>query len=602
MVRGAVALRVAQPALSRQLRALEQAVGVPLLERIRHGVRPTRAGEALLAIAPAIFERLETAVFRARLAYQGRAGSLRLGLGRAAAGDARVGDAISVLRGCLPGVELLVDDIGSIDQADAVRDGRLDLGIGLATLEPNKCVASAPLFDDVVSCVMLDAAHRFAKEPEIDVRDLRDEPLYMLPALSGRNDSAIKRAMRERGITKWVDAESVEEVFGAIAAGRGWSVTPPALALSAPHGIVVKPTTDLRVPIALALRWRYDDERMTTRNAVAILRGLPLPTCPSPAHAPLGAASTYIEFRHLHAVVAARHEGSLSRAAHCTGLSLSGIGRRIHAVERVIGCPLFTRTGSTLVPTAAGEMFCAEAEGVLELASDAVRQTRRSHRGITHVCRIGCLPEILDDLLGRAIRDLTQRHPEYGVELHEVSSGGQVESLLSGSIDVAFGIMPVEVDRPATINSMLVMNNPFECALVSPDHPLARRASIAVEALTETTFLFIDRTANPQLFDLVAQPLAARGIRPACSPVTTGVRGLWRVVADSDAWTVGLRSMIGRPPSGLTAVPIEGVSIPAEIRAQWRTHDQNPVVPAVLAAIATLKERWAGDSVTIDGS
>jgi DNA-binding transcriptional LysR family regulator len=602
MVRGAVALRVAQPALSRQLRALEQAVGVPLLERVRHGVRPTRAGDALLAIAPAIFERLETAVFRARLAYQGRAGSLRLGLGRAAAGDPRVGDAISVLRGCLPGVELLVNDLGSLDQAAAVRDGRLDLGIGLATHEPNKCVASVPLFDDVVSCVMLDAAHRFAGEPEIDVRDLRDEQLYMLPALSGRNDSAIKRAMRERGITQWVDAESVEEVFGLIAAGRGWSVTPPALALSAPNGIVVKPTTDLRVPIALALRWRDDDERMATRNAVAILRGLPLPTCPSPSHAPLGAASTYIEFRHLHAVVAARHEGSLARAAHRTALSLSGIGRRIRAVERVIGYPLFTRTGSTLVPTAAGEMFCAEAEGVLELASDAVRQTRRSHRGITHVCRIGCLPEVVDDLLGSAIRDLARRHPEYAVELHEVSSGGQVEALLSGSIDVAVGVMPLDTDRPGAITSMLVMNNPFECALVSPEHRLARRSSITVEELTDTTFLFIDRTANPQMFDLVAKPFAARGIRPACSPVISGVRALWLVVADSDAWTVGLRSMIGRPPNGLTAVPIDGVSIPAEVRAQWRARDQNPVVPAMLAAIAMLKERWAGDPLAIGDS
>ena len=599
MVRGAIVLHVAQPALSRQLRALEQAIGVPLLSRVKHGVTPTRAGEALLAVAPVIFERLETAVFRARLAQQGRAGSLRIGLGRSAAGDQRVGEAISVLRARLPAVELFVDDIASLDQPAAVRDGQIDLGIGLGADEPSKCVATLPLFDDVVSCVMLDAAHRLAHEPEVDVRDLRGEQLFMVTALAGRRDSAIQRALRERGIQDWLETDSTEEVFGLIAAGRGWSVTPPVMALSPPHGIVVKPTTDLRVPIAHVLRWRYDDERMTTRNAVAVLRGLPLPTCPGPAQAPPGVASTYIDFRHLHALVAAQREGSLSRAAHRAGLSQSGISRRIRAVERVVGYPLFTRTGSVLAPTAAGELLCAEAEGVLELTSDAVRQTRRSHRGITHVCRIGCLPEILDDLLGRAVRDVSRRHPEYAVELHEVSSGGQHEALLGRSIDIAFGITPPEAIRSAAIDSMPVMNNPFECALVSTTHPLASRPSITLEELVTTPFLFIDRTANPPVFDLVMEPLAERGIRQACGPVLTGVRGLWRVVADSNVWTIGPRSMIGRAPHGLTAVPIDGVSIPSVVRAQWRTHDQNPAVSAMLAAIATLTDVLATDGLAM---
>lgn len=598
MVRGAVTLRVAQPALSRQLRALEQAVGVPLLERFRHGVRPTRAGEALLAVAPSIFERLETAVFRARLAHQGRAGSLRLGLGRTAVGDPRVGDAISVLRGCLPAVELLVQDIASLDHPAALRDGRLDLGIGLGGQEPSKGVTGIPLFDDVVSCVMLDAAHRLAHEPEVDVRELRGEPLLMVTALSGRRDGALQRALRERGIDEWLTVDSPEETFGLIAAGRGWSVTLPAMALSPPHGIVVKPTTDFRVPMAYVLQWRSDDDRTTTRNAIAVLRGLPLPGSPAPAHAPPGTASTYIEFRHLHAVVAAREQASLSRAARRTGLSQSGISRRIHAVERVVGYPLFTRSGSVLTPTAAGEVFCTESAGVLELTSNAVRQTRRSHRGITHVCRIGCLPEILDDVLGRVVRDVARSHPEYAVELHEMASAGQPEALLCGSIDIAFGLAPRETDRVATIDSKLLMNNPFECALVSRAHLLAGRSSVSIGELADTPFLFIERSANPHLFDLVMQPLAERGVRAACRPVLSGVRALWRVVADSDAWTIAPRSMIGRAPYGLIAVPLEGVSIAAVIRAQWRNSDQNPAVGAMLATIATLMEAWTVDPLS----
>lgn len=78
LTEAAAALELTQPALSRSIQALERAIGGPLLERGRFGVRPTALGEALAAHAEAIEDELQQA---ARLAAARQAEAARLTIG-----------------------------------------------------------------------------------------------------------------------------------------------------------------------------------------------------------------------------------------------------------------------------------------------------------------------------------------------------------------------------------------------------------------------------------------------------------------------------------------------------------------------------------------
>src|SRR5262245_19066332 len=77
--RAATRVHVAQPALSRQIRALEDELGVRLFERDRRRVALTTAGAAFLDEARFLLERVERAVEVARRADRGELGSLRIG-------------------------------------------------------------------------------------------------------------------------------------------------------------------------------------------------------------------------------------------------------------------------------------------------------------------------------------------------------------------------------------------------------------------------------------------------------------------------------------------------------------------------------------------
>ncbi len=77
--RAALKLHVSQPALSRQIRDLEEELGFSLLERGARSVRLTEAGRAFLTEARAVLQRVEDAVNAARSVATGGIGELHVG-------------------------------------------------------------------------------------------------------------------------------------------------------------------------------------------------------------------------------------------------------------------------------------------------------------------------------------------------------------------------------------------------------------------------------------------------------------------------------------------------------------------------------------------
>ncbi|HEU4977088.1 MAG TPA: LysR family transcriptional regulator [Baekduia sp.] len=124
-------LLVAQPSLSQQMRALEAEIGVPLLERLPRGVRPTPAGERFLPEAQAALEHADRARRSARMAWDLSGGELHIAtIPSVAAG--LLPEALGRWRQRYPGVELsLREFVHRRTMDDAVRDGYGDLAVGL---------------------------------------------------------------------------------------------------------------------------------------------------------------------------------------------------------------------------------------------------------------------------------------------------------------------------------------------------------------------------------------------------------------------------------------------------------------------------------------
>src|SRR3984957_4733277 len=116
-----------QPALSLQLRSLEEEVGARLVERNRRKTTLTVAGAAFRDDAAAALSQLEQAIRRARLAANGKLGLLRIGF-ISTAGSELVADIVRQFRELNPEVEVSLRNILTAQQVQMLETGSLDIG------------------------------------------------------------------------------------------------------------------------------------------------------------------------------------------------------------------------------------------------------------------------------------------------------------------------------------------------------------------------------------------------------------------------------------------------------------------------------------------
>ena len=120
-------LRVAQPALSRQIQDLEEELGFKLLDRLPRGVK-LNAGKVFLEDARRVLQAVGEATARAARVARGQAGTLRVGFAENASWHGAVPDSFRRFRDQQPDVELQLQPAASLEQLDAIRSGRLDAG------------------------------------------------------------------------------------------------------------------------------------------------------------------------------------------------------------------------------------------------------------------------------------------------------------------------------------------------------------------------------------------------------------------------------------------------------------------------------------------
>jgi DNA-binding transcriptional LysR family regulator len=125
--RAAQRLHIAQPALSNQIKALENELGVQLLERTRRIVRLTEAGKTLLADARPLLADAQTVELHARGAQKGETGTIHIGYVLTAA-NAQLASIVKAFRQSYPGVEPDLAQLATGAQIVGLKNRRLDVG------------------------------------------------------------------------------------------------------------------------------------------------------------------------------------------------------------------------------------------------------------------------------------------------------------------------------------------------------------------------------------------------------------------------------------------------------------------------------------------
>lgn len=131
--------------------------------------------------------------------------------------------------------------------------------------------------------------------------------------------------------------------------------------------------------------------------------------------------------------------GSFASAAKAVNLTASAISLQMKQLEEYTGKVLFDRSGRRVLPTAAALELAPAIARALETL-EGIRDTRE--RAVSGVVRLGVIASVEKAAMPRALRILRSEHPALAIQLSLDVSGGLVESIKAGRIDVAALIRP----------------------------------------------------------------------------------------------------------------------------------------------------------------
>ncbi|OOG57483.1 LysR family transcriptional regulator [Polaromonas sp. C04] len=257
--RAAERLFTSQPALSRTIHALEDAVGVSLFERSTRRVRLTSAGEAFAAECSLALGHLERASTAALEAADGRAGRLRVGYMDFAI-NGRLPSLLQGFRAGFPRAVLDLEYNPSSKQRVALLEGRIDVGFVIGEFESQKVLNVLVDQNDYVA--LLPDTHPLASRRTLRLADLAEEPFVM-----GTEDafSTFRRLFfpvcHTAGFFPNIVqlASNTSGIFGMVAAGVGVSVYAGCARNIGRVGVVVKPLVDVSDVIPTFAVWVADN-------------------------------------------------------------------------------------------------------------------------------------------------------------------------------------------------------------------------------------------------------------------------------------------------------------------------------------------------------
>jgi len=275
VTKAAKRLNIAQPPLSRQIRQLEEEVGVLLLEPGSRPLRTTDAGRFFFEHALSILDRTEALQMMTR-----RVGHIerdRFGIGFV--GSILYGPLPGMLRRfqtTYPSIRIEMQELTSVQQVTALKDGSIDVGFGRLHVEDAMIQREVLIEEPLV--VALPIGHSLLDRAEpLSLAALISEPLIVYP-VTPRPSYAdqVLSILRQRGLKPALTREvrELQTALGLVAAGVGLSIVPDAVQRFRRDEIVYRALQDQTATSPIIMCSRASDQSPEVAEFLKLVREL----------------------------------------------------------------------------------------------------------------------------------------------------------------------------------------------------------------------------------------------------------------------------------------------------------------------------------------
>lgn len=262
-------LNLTQPAASQQLRELERAVGVRLLDRARGRLLPTAAGEGILGPARRAQAAAEDVVAATGRHRAGEVGRVRLGTG-ATACTYLLPPVLAAVKRRMPGLEITIATGNTPEMLERVEAGSLDVAFVTLPASVSRALIETSLLSDPLIALLPEAMAPVG--PTIAPLQLTSMPLILYEA-GGNTRAVVDRWFRCAGLAARpiMDLGSVEAIKVLVGIGLGASILPALASRNTIPGTVTRPP---RPALARNLGYVLRREKIMNRGLHVLIEEL----------------------------------------------------------------------------------------------------------------------------------------------------------------------------------------------------------------------------------------------------------------------------------------------------------------------------------------
>jgi DNA-binding transcriptional LysR family regulator len=174
-----------------------------------------------------------------------------------------------------------------------------------------------------------------------------------------------------------------------------------------------------------------------------------------------------LTIKRLRCFVAVAEEGQFNKAALRLGISQPPLTEHIQTLEHALGCRLFERSTRSLRLSDHGQRLLEHARHLLSLV-DQTHEVVMRDSTVARPLRLGLLHAHTYTFLPGLLRQFSDAHPAHDVQLVEYSTSGQVQTLLSPSVDL--GLVREPLNHPE-INTQTLFTEPYVLAIPTALRP-----------------------------------------------------------------------------------------------------------------------------------
>jgi len=272
--RAAERLHVVQPALTRQIRQLEDEIGCALFERLTRGVRLTEAGKSFLEEARRLLVDLGRSVDRTRLIAQGKVGRLRVGFSDTATYSGELPSILHNFRARCPDVRLELFPSSSVVAGEQLRRNEVDVAfVYVAPTDPRELKTHTISVERWV--LALPRTHPLVKRKRVKLGDLTREPFVWFPrSVAPPLHDRVLAACHAAGLTLNIvqEVNNPTTMLSLVAGGIGVTFTITSAEKTKPDSVVLRKVDDLRITAELSAIWRGDNKVPALQKFIEVVR------------------------------------------------------------------------------------------------------------------------------------------------------------------------------------------------------------------------------------------------------------------------------------------------------------------------------------------